>query len=137
MSIDRSDSDVAADTPDADAATDCIIAAVLLLVENTDVLMDRGEFVVVAFAVVVLQVTAVDDVEIIEQVPVTSGGVVDKGVGESTFVNVAPVGILDVVEEAVIECTDDEGLATDVGVEQTAVIDDVRGGVVEEPGSTV
>lgn len=125
--------DIAADTPDAETATDDIIAAVLLLVEITDVLIDREEFVVVVFADVVLLVTIVDIVDVVKTIDEVPTSDVVGGVGDSRiFISgILPVVILGVGVVAVVVVVEFEGLATDIVVEQAAVVVGVAGGVVE------
>lgn len=122
---------VATETPEAQTVTDGIIAATLLLVEITDVLIDREEFVVVIFVELVLLVTTVDNVETVDEVPTSE--VVDRGTGISTTIVDIILPAVNVVT-AVVEF---EGLATDVGVEQAAVVVEMTGGVVEAAGSIV
>lgn len=142
MSIGTTKSEVTTvGTPDAETATDGIKAA-LLLVEITDVLIDREEefVVMVLFAdvVLLLQLVTIDDtVDVVEEVPTTSDNIVG-GADESTTFDVVTllVAILEVgVETDVI--VEFEGLAIVEGVEKVVVVVAVAGGVVEAAGSIV
>lgn len=138
----KSEEDTTAETPDAETATDGIKEAQLLLVEITDVLIDREEeFELVAlFAEVVpllllVPVTVVNTVDVVEVVPSTSDTVVE-GDEESTIFDVVTLLFAILYVGAVTSVTVEfEGLAIDEGVEQVAVVVAVAGGVVEAGGS--